>query len=387
MKKIILLVILSGIFLLNSCVKEDSEKDTSIINSSNNESSENSAANEKKTPTDLKITDNRINTLFCEILSDKSLLSYDENSSDNTVELIKVSLPDFKIEKEKTIAIKSSSLIDVRVDRETILVFSNEQAAGFDSDLNLIKSIDFPDNDYSDNIVNVNSDLSRLLYYDKEGLKIADTDFENAKLLFRHPKWNDNIVDSEAYMGGYFFDNDTKVFSYIDGRDSEGMLASTGLAVYDLKNDSVITKEYLMGWHGSNDIYVDNKGLKIVNLDYIDDNNSEYNLISFDCESRSFNEEKIVSIHNDKLIGTPTLSNTYVGINEQYFVYTCFDENNLPALCRYNLSSGKTDKRVFKAEDYDSDLEFLEFIPFYILPDGRVAIHYFDSDELFLVDF
>lgn len=279
------------------------------------------------------------------------------------------------------------SSTEVRADKSDILIYNSKQAIKLNSDLKKIKSIDFTANEYSDNIVNISNDLTKMLYYDNEGLKIADTDFKNAKLLFKHPDWSDDPVERTIYSNGYFFNNDTMIFSYTRGRDDNGMLASRNLAVYNLKDDKIFTNDSILGWHDSCSIDIRSNSVNIVNLMYNDEKNAGYSLINFDCQNNNFSEKKLISIPADKLIGTPTLSNAYVGLNDRYIVYTRFDDNNSPAIYRYDMNSGKTVKKSFQAGDYKSESKSLEFIPYSILHDGKVAIHYHTSGETYLTDF
>lgn len=366
-----------------------SADDSSAETTANNSSSENG-----ETPAPgVKITDSRLMFSYfydeCPPLSDSTLVLRSPDTDSGTLKLVAVSLPDYTFQAEKTIPFQSSSNSDIhmKADQGTVLLFSDKQAIKLDFHLNILKSVNIAGHTIADSIVDVNGSLDRLLYYDDEGLKTADTNFQNTMLLLKHPQWSSDISkEKEGYLDGSFVDNDTKVFAYTDGNVDDREWTSSKLTVCDLKTGKTYTKSCVTDLNASCEMNIENTRQEFIYLD-IQGKEPEYDLICFNDKNCSFTGKKICAIPEKKLVGQVKCPNAYVGLNSRYVVYTRLDDHNNLILCRYDRKSGKTGQRTFSSNAYDALKRELKFQPLLILPDGRVVIQFNDSKDVFLVDF
>jgi hypothetical protein len=133
MKKILVLVIASGVLFLCGCrAVHTPVEDISDTASSENDSSEISII--KK---DVRINDKRLDFFTCIQLSDNTLLFYNIDESKGAIGLITVSYPDMKIIKEDCLGIKAEKLnfTKVSADKSDILIYNCNQAIKLNSDL------------------------------------------------------------------------------------------------------------------------------------------------------------------------------------------------------------------------------------------------------------
>ena len=381
MKKI-LLFILSVVLLFCGCSKTQNDLLDSVL--SDDTSSERRVAKQ-----DTLVNKSNLDFSQCFTLSDSLLLFYKTYTSSSRIDLITVSYPNLRIVDEKTFYMNSNTRTEIRTYKSEIFIFNSRQAIKFDSGLKRIKNIDIPEAEYNSNIVAVNSDLTRLLYYDSEGLNIADMDFKNPKQLFTHLKWSKNPAEIIAYTYFvYFFDDDTKVFAYCNGEIDYKTFGKSNFVVYDLKEDKAYKKDMILDIEDSNCVFVGDN-FYITDLVKLNSKDSEYIFMSYDSESNSFIEKSTGPIPNDKFIHAPPKPNADVIVNERYIIYTYYEYFDQPALYRFDMTTGKTEKKVFKSVDDTSNYTLLEFsfIPYFILPDGRIALYFYYADQTYIVDF